>query len=244
MRPMSLFETGDSSGDVSLRALLDGEPVSAAPPSITFEDVVAAVCRGGWPRLLGQSVESAQLFLRNYLGEICRTDISAVDGVVRDPVGVERLLASIGRNIATMASFSKLAADASGERGFNRTTAAEYMRSLERLFIVEDVPHWSTHLRSRATLLSSPKRHFVDPSLAAVAMGATPDRPLRDLNAFGFLFESLVVRDLRVYGQMSDAAVYHYRDSDKLEADAIIEARDGRWIAVEVKLAVVTKPPP
>ena len=135
-----------------------------------------------------------------------------------------------------MASFTKLAKEASGERGLNRTTATEYVRSLERLFIVEDLPHWSTHLRSRATLLSSPKRHLVDPSLAAAATGATPDRLLGELKTLGFLFESLVLRDLRIYGQRNDAAVYHYHDSDKLEADMIVEARDGRWMAVEVKL--------
>ena len=139
----------------------------------TPEDVVDAICRGGWPRHLNKPVAQAQLLLRNYLGEICRADISSVDGVVRDPIGVERLTASVSRNIATMASFTKLAKEASSERGLNRTTATEYVRSLERLFIVQDLPHWSTHLRSRATLLRSPKRHFADPSLAAAATGAT-----------------------------------------------------------------------
>ena len=236
MRPMSLLETGESTGEASLRALLDGEDVAVRRPDASFTDVVEAVCRGGWPRNLNKPATDTHLLLRNYLGEVCRTDISAVDGVVRDPIGVERLLASLGRNVATTASFSKLAREASGERGLNRTTATEYLRSLERLFLVEDLPHWSTHLRSRATLLKSPKRHFVDPSLAAAAVGATPDRLLTELTTYGFLFESLVIRDLRIYGQVNDAAVYHYIDTDKLEADAIVEARDGRWIAVEVKL--------
>lgn len=145
-------------------------------------------------------------------------------------------MASISRNIATTASFSKLAVEASGDRNLNRTTATEYLRSLERLFVVEDLHNWVTHLRSRARLRSSPKRHFVDPSLAAATLGATPDRLMRELDAFGFFFESLVVRDLRIYGQANDSDIYHYRDSDNLEADAIIEARDGRWIAVEAKL--------
>lgn len=236
MRPMSLRETGESTGEVSIESLLDGAAVAAHRPAASFADVVDAICRGGWPRHLNKPVPEAQLLLRNYLGEICRTDISSVDGVVRDPAGVQRLVASVSRNIATMASYTKLAREASGERGLNRTTATEYVRSLERLFIVEDLPHWSTHLRSRATLLRSPKRHFVDPSLAAAATGATPDRLLGDLEALGLLFESLVVRDLRIYGQRSDAAVYHYHDSDKLEADMIVEARDGRWMAVEAKL--------
>lgn len=236
LRPMSLLETGVSTGTVSLAELMDGAPASAPPAGATVAEVTDAICRGGWPRLLGRTVSEAQVFLRNYLDEVCRTDISAVDGVTRDPTGVRRLLASLGRNVATTASFSKLAAEATGDRDLNRTTATEYMRSLERLFVVEDLPHWSTHLRSRATLVKSSKRHFVDPSLAAAATGATPERLLGDLRALGFLFESLVVRDLRIYSGHLDGSVYHYRDSDKLEADAVIETRDGRWAGVEVKL--------
>ncbi len=236
MRPMSLLETGESTGDVSLEALLEGESVAARRSDAGFQDVIEALCRGGWPRMLGRSVPAAQLFLDDYIAELCRTDVRSVDGVARDPGGVARLIASIARNVATTASFSRLAAETAGDRPLNRTTAAEYLRSLERLFVVEDVPAWRSHLRSRATLQSSPKRHFVDPSLAAAALGATPERLLADLDALGFLFESLVVRDLRIYGQISGASVHHYRDSDKLEVDAIVEARDGRWLAAEVKL--------
>ena len=236
MRPMSLLETGESTGEVPMGALLEGSRVAVRRPDADFRDVLDALCRGGWPRLLGQSVPDAQLFLDNYVADLCRTDVSAVDGVARDPGGVARLVASIARNVATTASFSKIAAEAAGDRPLNRTTATEYLRALERLFIVEDAPAWRTHLRSRATLQSSPKRHFVDPSLAAAAIGATPERLLADLEALGFLFESLVVRDLRVYGQSSGASVFHYRDSAKLEVDVIVEARDGRWLAAEVKL--------
>lgn len=236
MRPMSLQETGESSAEVSIGSMLEAEPVRARQPEVEFADLVEALCRGGWPRLLDRTVTDAQLFLDNYLGELCRTDISAVDGVARDPGGVARLIASIARNVATAASFSKLAAEASGDRPLNRTTATEYLRSLERLFVVEDAPCWRTHLRSRATLRAAPKRHFVDPSLAVAALGASPQRLLSDLRALGFLFESLVVRDLRIYAQANGAELYHYRDSDQLEADAVIEARDGRWIAAEVKL--------
>ena len=236
LRPMSLLETGQSAGEVSLRSLLAGEPVAVARPDVSFGDIVDAVCRGGWPRLLGESVRTSQRFLNDYLDEICRTDITAVDGVARDPIRVRRLLESLARNVATTAAFATLARDIDGDTGVDRETASEYVRALERLFVVEQVPHWSVHLRSKATLRKSPKRHFVDPSLAAAALGATPDRLFTELTAFGFLFESLVVRDLRIYGQSSDAVVHHYRDSDELEADAIIETRDRRWIAVEVKL--------
>ena len=236
MRPMSLLETGESSAEASIGSMLDAEPVRARQPEAEFADVVEALCRGGWPRLLDQTVADAQLFLDNYLGELCRTDVSELDGVARDPGGVARLIASIARNVATTASFSKLAAEAGGDRPLNRTTATEYLRSLERLFIVEDAPCWRTHLRSRATLRAAPKRHFVDPSLAVAALGASPERLRSDLRALGFLFESLVVRDLRIYAQASGAEVCHYRDSDQLEADAVIQARDGRWIAAEIKL--------
>ena len=237
LRPMSLFETGESTGEVSLGALLRGERIAAQPPDAGVEDLVEAICRGGWPRHLGGvSARTAQRSLDDYLGEICRTDISTVDGVRRDPAAVRRLLSSLGRNVATTASFTTLAADAAGPRPLNRTTAMEYLRSLERLFIVEDVPQWPTHLRSRAAVRGAAKRHFVDPSLAAAAMGAGPARLLRELRVLGFLFESLVVRDLRIYGQANDAAVYHYRDAANLEVDAVIQARDGNWLAAEVKL--------
>ena len=236
MRPMSLLETGESSAEASIGSMLDEEPVRARQPEAQFTNVIEALCRGGWPRLLDQTASDARVFLDNYLGELCRTDINEVDGVTRDPGGVARLIASIARNVATTASYSKLAAEAGGDRPLNRTTATQYLRSLERLFVIEDAPCWRTHLRSRATLRAAPKRHFVDPSLAVAALGASPQRLRSDLQALGFLFESLVVRDLRIYAQANDAEVYHYRDSDHLEADAVIQTRDGRWIAAEIKL--------
>ena len=236
LRPMSLFETGESTGEVSLGALLGGERIAAQQPDANLEDLVDAICRGGWPRHIDVPARTAERSLNDYLGEICRTDISAVDGVRRDPAAVRRLLASLGRNVATIASFTTLADDAIGLRPLNRTTAMEYLRSLERLFIVEDVPPWPAHLRSRTAVRGAAKRHFVDPSLAAAAMGAGSSRLLRDLRVLGFLFESLVVRDLRVYSQVNDATVYHYRDGAKLEVDVIVQTREGAWLAAEVKL--------
>ena len=234
MRPMSLLESGHSTGEVSLSALLSGGTCAASSSGVEVGDIVEAACRGGWPRLLDLDVAAAQRALRDYLGEVCRADISSADGVRRDPDGVERLIGSLARNVSSTAAVTKLAGEAGA--GMHRTTAHGYLAALRRLFVTEDLPHWRTHLRSRATLTKAPKRHFVDPSLSAAALRATPARLLRDLETFGFLFESLAVRDLRVYAQASDAAVFHYRDSDGLEADAIIETGDGRWIAVEVKL--------
>ena len=163
MRPMSLLESGESSGEVSIGALLDGGECDAARPDLDFESVVNAACRGGWPRLVDLTTVQAQAEIRAYLEEICRSDISAVDATPRNPVGVSRLIASLARNVATEASVSKLAADTGGERPINRTTAKAYLQALARLYLVEDLPRWPTHFRSRRPLRGSPKRHLVDP---------------------------------------------------------------------------------
>lgn len=174
--------------------------------------------------------------VRSYLDNICRVDASAVDGVRRSPEGVMRLMQSLARNVANHVGFDKLARETEGQTPLNRGTVKTYVETLSRLFVVEDLPAWNVHLRSRVHLLKAPKRHFVDPSLAPAALGVGPRRYLEDLNAFGFLFESMAVRDLRVYAQALDASVCYYRDYGGLEADAVIETRDGRWIAAEVKL--------
>ena len=160
-----------------------------------------------------------------------------VDDRVRDPAKVGRLLRSLARNVATEATIATLSIDAGGADGaLARDTVSNYITALERLMIVEEQPAWSTHLRSKARIRSAPKRHFVDPSIAAAALRVTPDRLFADLNLFGLLFESLVVRDLRIYAQANDATVLHYRDSTGLEVDAIVERADGKWGAFEIKL--------
>lgn len=236
MRPMSLFETGLSNGDVSLVSLFAGEECSAAAPVSDLGEVIDAVCRGGWPQSRESSVEDAQDFMRSYLDEIARVDISRADGVRRDPVSVRRLLRSLARNVSTTTRCQTLAADTGGPRPIDRRTVGEYLNSLERLFIVEDLPAWSPRLRSRSVLRSSPKRHFVDPSLAAAAMLAGPSHLINDLETFGFLFESLAVRDLRVYAQIIRGHVAHYLDDSGLEADVVISRDNGDWIGIEVKL--------
>lgn len=237
MRPLSMFELGRSAGTVSLRALLDGQAPRAADPGLTIEDVADLISRGGWPAIRDLDIEAALVAVRDYLNEIRRTDISRVDKVERDPERVRRLLASLGRNVATSAAITKLAHDTGGAEGpLDRDTVADYLNALARLFIVEDQPAWGPHLRSRVQVRVSPKRHFVDPSLAVAALGASPKKLLRDLNFMGFLFESLVIRDLRVYGQELDARVLHYRDNKDLEIDAIVHTTDERWAAFEIKL--------
>lgn len=237
MRPMSLFETGHSNATVSLEALLDGQSSRCPDPGLSIDDLAARITVGGWPALQGLQVNDARRAVRDYLDGITRTDISRVDGKARDPGNVRRLLASLSRNIATHVSARTLAADVSGSDGpMKYETVLDYLDALTRLMIVEDQPAWAAHLRSKARVRSAPKRHFVDPSLAVAAMAATPSRIAKDLNLLGFLFESLVVRDLRIYAQHSDAQVLQYRDAYEVEVDAIVEAADGRWAAFEVKL--------
>jgi predicted AAA+ superfamily ATPase len=195
------------------------------------------VAVGGWPGLRGRGVSTSLLAVRDYLDEIARVDIGRVDGTHRDPNRVARMLQSLARNVSTHAAATTLATDTGGTDGpLKDDTVREYLTALERLMVVEDQPAWAPHLRSKHRLRTAPKRHFVDPSLAVASLRTTPQRLLGDLKLLGFLFESLVVRDLRVYAQALDAEVSQYRDSSGLEVDAIVEARDGRWMAFEVKL--------
>jgi predicted AAA+ superfamily ATPase len=237
MRPMTLFETGHANGAVSLQRLLGGEPPRCPDPGLTVSKITERVAVGGWPGFLDYSLHQSLRAVRDYLEEIRRVDIGRVDMTRRDPEKVGRLLRSLARNVSTHAAATTLAVDAGGADGaLDDDTVREYLTALERLMIVEDQPAWAPHLRSKSILRRAPKRHFVDPSLAVAALRATPDRLLKDLNLLGLLFESLVVRDLRVYAQAADAEVFQYRDNTGLEIDAIVETADGRWAAFEVKL--------
>lgn len=237
MRPMTLGEVGYSSGAVSLAEVLDGRPVSAGDPGLRVADIAERIVVGGWPGHLGLSAPQAQRALAGYLDDTCRVDVQRLDGVRRDPRSVRRLLDSLARNVATPASLESLTADANGADGSVLSeTIGTYLRALDRLMVIEDLPAWRPALRSRARLRAAPVRHLADPSLAATALGASPSRLLREIEWMGFLFESLVVRDLRVYAGALDGRLYHYRDSNGLEADAVVELPDGRWAAFEVKL--------
>lgn len=238
MRPMSLLETGESAGRVSLAALLDGTAESGGRSEMQFGEVVAAVCRGGWPGWAEESPMTAQSRLRDYLGEVARTDIARSAGTMHDPAAVGRLLASLARNEATCATFKTLAADMGGGRGasVHPRTVKNYLNTLSRLFVVEGLPPWAPHLRSAAQLRRSPKRYFADPSLAVAALRANSERLKNDLEFLGLLFESLAIRDLRVYAQANDCRVSYFQDGSSLEVDAIIERDDGAWIAAEIKL--------
>lgn len=237
LRPMSLFESGHADGSASIAALLRGESLQTPEPGLSVTDLARLIAVGGWPAFQGLDVEAGLRAVRSYLNEIRRVDINRVDGSRRDPERVGRLLRSLARNVATYAAVTTLAADTGGDDGpLKRDTVSDYLNVLTRLKIVEDQPAWAPHMRSKYVLRSAAKRHFVDPSLAVAAMRASPQRLLRDLELLGFLFESMVVRDLRIHAQAADAQVLQYRDSDGLEVDAVIEGVDGSWAGFEIKL--------
>jgi predicted AAA+ superfamily ATPase len=236
MRPMSLAEAGVSSRQISLKSLLEGEPSSSSDSGLAVQDLLEEVVRGGWPGFRRLALPAAMRAVRDYLEQIRRTDISLVDGIQRDPERVLRVMQSVARNTATQAKLTNIAKDVSGDAPMKDDTVASYLQALGRLMILEDQPAWTPHLRSSYQLRTSPTRHFVDPSLAAAALRATPESLLADLNTLGLLFESLVIRDLRVYGQAVGAQITHYRDSSGLEVDAIVTTDGGPWAALEVKL--------
>ena len=237
LRPMSLFELGRSTGNISLRDTLNGVPARSLLAELSATALAELICIGGWPEYRRSPSDQARRANWNHVQDVCRADLQRVDGIRRDPDRVLRLLRSLARNTATCASWATIVRDTAGPGGsLSDETARGYLTALERLMIVEDQLPWSPRLRSRSRLRRAPKRHFVDPSLAVAALRAGPEHLLRDFEWFGFLFESMVVRDLRVYAQAMDADVYHYRDNTGLEVDAIVDAGPDRWAAFEIKL--------
>ncbi len=236
MRPMSLYESRLSSGEIGTGELFEGRLKSAGPTDIGLSDIIEAICRGGWPASTSASLSAAQRYCLGYINEVSRADIPQLTGETRDPTRVMRLMRSLARNVASEASERTLATDTGGQQPLHRTTVSSYLDVLRRLFVVEELPAWSADLRSRARLRQSPKRLFADPSLAVAALRANPERLDADHRLLGLLFEALVVRDLRVYTQAHGGELFHYRDSTGLEADIICELSDGRWLAAEVKL--------
>jgi len=226
--------TGPSSCEVSLNEVMCGAHIRAADTGLNVANLVTW---GGWPAQQSNTIDAARQGARDYLQQVQEVDIGRLTAARRDPVKVGRLLQSLARNVATEVAVTKLAAETSaGDAALNRETVTTYLDALERLMVVENQPAWGPHLRSRAVLRTSPKRHFVDPSLAVAALAAGPERLLRDLNMFGLPFKSLVVRDLRILSQPLDGTVSHHRDDSGLEVDAIVHLADGRRSAFEVKL--------
>lgn len=237
LRPMSLFESSESNGTVSLSALFAGKLDIEAVSDLTIEQIAFALCRGGWPASVSRSGQAALRMSMDYVEAVINQDISRVDNIEKNPNRVRMLLRSLARNISTMASIQTIQADIEAtDNALSDKTISSYLNALRRIFVVEDLPAWSPSLRSKTTIRTSAKRQFVDPSIATAVMRINPEGVLKDFETFGFLFESLCTRDLRIYAQVNDGDVFHYQDKSGLEADLIVSLHDGRWGAIEVKL--------
>jgi uncharacterized protein len=240
MRPMSLFESQESEGSVSLSDLFAGVDDISGINRISIDRFAAILIRGGWPASVQDDDSAAEKRARDYVDAVINQDVSRVDGIEKSPRRVQALLRSLARNLATEASMRTLKSDMEGQdESITLPTVSSYLNALERIFVVEDLPAWNPALRSKTPLRTTAKRHFVDPSIATAVMGITARRLLEDFNTFGFLFESLCIRDLRVYADAIDGEVFHYRDKAGLESDAVIVLRDGRWAAVEIKMGAL-----
>jgi len=239
MRPMSLYEKGWSTGEVRLADLVKGESPLSEEVKFDLGELAEKITLGGWPGLIGESAAEGLRFAGDYVSMIAEVDISRVSDMRRDPYKVTRLLQSIARNISTEATIALLAKDTGGsDDDLNTDTVAKYLAALEKLIAVDNLLAWNTHIRSADRLRKAPKRHFADPSMAVGALGLSIDKLIADLNYFGLLFESLVIRDLKIYADVLGASLYHYRDSRGLEIDAVLEYADGTWGAFEVKLGI------
>lgn len=240
MRTMSWQELGYSSGEASMNNLLTDNKIALSDAVVDLETIVERIIIGGWPSLIHSSVEDSLLINRAYIDLISESDMSRISNVKRDPLKVKNIFRSLARNTATLVAKTTIMKDIkdNGNDTISRPTIDDYLDALERLMIIEDQPAWDTHLRSSASLRKSPKRHLTDVSLAVAALGADKQALLRDIEFTGFLFESLVTHDLRVYAQANDARVFHYSDSSGLEIDSIVQKRNGDWAAFEVKLGM------
>ena len=239
MYPMSLYESGESNGTISLSELFRGKPDLDVASTLTIEKLVFSILRGGWPGTLQMNEKAALGIAKDYLYSLENNEwaFSTDKRVKRNPEKIKSLIRSYARNTATPASVETVLSDVLSAGGaLSRATADAYIRSLHNLFVIDNQPAWSVSLRSKTPLRQSPKLHLTDPSLAAASLGATQEKLLKDFNTLGFLFESLCVRDMRVYAAANSASVMHYRDKTGFEVDIIVEKDDGTWGAIEVKL--------
>lgn len=238
MRPMSLWESGDSTGEVSLSDLFGGSSSLAGFTSHTLEDIAFLICRGGWPNAIKMDPDIALDQSIDYVDGVAHSDISRADGVERSAEDTYRLLRSYARNQGTQASIGVIAADRTQGAGLSISdkTVRSYLTALESIFVIEDSLSWSPNLRSKTAVRTSPTHYFVDPSIATAALGVGPGDLITDLRTMGMLFETLCVRDLRVYADLLDGKVYHYRDKNDLECDCVLHLRNGKYGLIEVKL--------
>ena len=238
MRPMSLFESGDSTGEVSLGRLFDSPAEIEGTPSLDIRRLAFLTCRGGWPQAVDMREDIALEQAFDYCEAVVHSDINRADNIQKNPNLVRRFMRSYARNQGSQVSFSALArdVDANEPERVCDATLSSYVNALQKIFVIEDMPAWNPNLRSKIAIRTSDTRYYVDPSIATASLGLGPDDLLNDLNTFGFLFETLCVRDLRVFADALNGKVYHYRDKDGQECDAVIHLRNGKYGLIEIKL--------
>lgn len=238
MRPMTLYESGESTGTVSLKDLFDGLSTINGINNLSLEDIAYLCCRGGWPRSIFLDKEIALDSAFDYYDAIINSDISRVDGVNRNPERVKNLMRSYARNIGSQASVETIKNDMINNDSFalDTDTVFSYINALKKIFVIEESPAWNPNLRSKTAIRTSDTRYFIDPSIVTASLGIGPEDLINDLNTFGLVFETLCIRDLRVYAESINGNVYHYRDSSSLECDAVIHLRNGSYGLVEIKL--------
>ena len=238
MRPMSLYESGESTGTVSLKELFECDSIEVQQNDLELEDIAYLTCRGGWPwaTLISREVALDQAF--DYFDSVVKKDILRVDKVKRSAERAKLLLRSYARNISQQVSYGTIRKDmlSNDASTLDEDTVADYIKALKKLFVIEDLAAWNPNIRSKAAIRTSDTRHFVDPSIGTAALGLGPQDLINDLKSFGFFFEDMVVRDLRVYAEALDDELYHYRDSNGLECDTVLHRRNGSYALLEVKL--------
>ena len=238
MRPMSLYESGESTGEVSLSRLFEGKGEVDGESKLDLERIAFLICRGGWPRSIDMRDKIALNQAIDYYDAVVHSDINRADGVEKNPERVKRLMRSLARNQGQQIANTAIAADiaANSESTINQETVASYISALKKIFVVEDMPAWNPNLRSKSAIRTSDTRYFVDASIAAAALGIGPNDLINDLNTMGFLFETMCVRDLRVYAEALGGSVYHFRNKAGLECDAVVHLRNGSYGLIEIKL--------
>ncbi len=238
MNTMSLFESGDSTGSVSIRGLFDGAEIVSGASDLELSDVAALIIRGGWPQSIGKGENVSIRLIRGYCESMIDTEVVDVDGRRRDAHKMRGVLRSLSRGISSPISKKGIMEDISSREGssISENTLNDYLKALRGIYVLDELPAWNVNLRSKTAMRTTEIVHLCDPAIAAYFLGASKGSLMNDPRTFGLLFESLVVRDLRVYAQSIGGDVFHYRDRSGLEADAVISLHDGRWAAVEVKL--------
>jgi predicted AAA+ superfamily ATPase len=239
MIPMSLYESNDSNGVISLKELFDNPnyEIDGKKSDLTIENLIFVACRGGWPSSLFKKSDRAKLLVAtSYIDNITMTDISTIDGKTRDPNKVKQLMKSYARNIATTASNKAILDDINKNTNISESSFYEYLNALNKLFVTSNIPAWNPAIRSKTSIRSTEKKLFIDPSIATASLGLTPEILSQDLNTFGFIFENLCIRDLQAYSMSMGGKISYYRDRMNLEVDAVLHLDDGRYALIEFKL--------